>query len=367
MVSKLQIEYLLYGYLYICAALLLFNMIYILGGGLRSGRQRKRISFWKTEIFEQLSGNGTTDSRHEHLLSLRLKKIHQLMAYGAAAECLEQEYSAEELQRYFVRVSPIFQNLASWYVRQENMERAYFAWFVARFRPYRREQHMFRQMMVDFLENSTVYCRENTLKALYSSGDTEAVICGLRFMNDHAIFHHPKLLADGLRGFQGDEEELAKKLWGFQKEWNAKLMTGVVQFITECSGRFQKEFLQALKQPDTDREIRLSLLRYFRRYPYEQAREFLHCAALENDGEEMAIVAAFVLDQYPGEDTVSVLKRALCSGNWYIRVNAASSLIHLGVGEAVKEEMENSGDRYAREMIEYQLQRQKKNEEGIGK
>lgn len=73
------------------------------------------------------------------------------------------------------------------------------------------------------------------------------------------------------------------------------------------------------------KEERLALIRYFRRYRYEPAGKLLR-EYLSDSGKygwETAAVSALALENYPGEDTVLALKKALSSFNWYIRYNAA--------------------------------------------
>ena len=80
-------------------------------------------------------------------------------------------------------------------------------------------------------------------------------------------------------------------------------------------------------------EIRFALIRYFRKYPYREAEEFL-LALLDREKAEfsgLAIAAAAALSAYPGKKTKEALRRALSSRNWYVRRNAAVSLKELGL------------------------------------
>lgn len=71
---------------------------------------------------------------------------------------------------------------------------------------------------------------------------------------------------------------------------------------------------------------------------------------------DLAIVSAAVLDRYPGKDTVAALKRALCHRNWYVRYNAASSLVRLGASQAELQDVFEGNDAFARDILQYMLE-----------
>lgn len=69
-------------------------------------------------------------------------------------------------------------------------------------------------------------------------------------------------------------------------------------------------------------------------------------------------MAALSLGNYPGKETISVLKAALSSANWYIRYNAADMLAgHFRVSYLDISDVYNGRDRYAREILSYMMER----------
>lgn len=355
-IPKFLIEYLLYFYLFICGALLLYNILYIFSEPLRRNSHQRRIKYWQKEVGSVLA-DGRDTTGHRRKVEVKLRHLNYLQAYAAVLEDMAAIHGTESVNSYLSSLGDSFQGLCAYYGKRENMEKAYFAWFARRYHPYREEQTVFRQLLVGYLENSTVYCRENVLQALYASGDMEAVETALGFLSDRGIFHHKKLLSDGLINFNGDCQTLAWRLWSHLGHWNNNTITAVVQFCTSLSAAFQVEFLNVLESSSSDRELRFAILRYYRKFPYEPARECIQALALESEGEDLAIVAAFALDSYAGDDTVSVLEQALCSRNWYVRSNAAVSLLNLGAGQDTLMKLGKTGDAYAKDMLEYHLQK----------
>lgn len=358
---RIDVEMLIYAYMFICVSLLGFNVLYIASAGGKKRRQRRRAQRWEREIKAQMSDRKKVSPQHLKKMERKLRRINALIAYQTALEALKQK-ERERVDDYLLQTGRCFQSLAAAYANRDSMERSYFAWLLAEHRPDWREKHMICEIIMGYLEESTVYCRENVLRALYGFGSVDAVEQAFQFMEDREIFHHPKLLSDGLAGFTGDKRQLAERLWSHLDTWSAERMVAAVQFAMGVSDAFSDPFLQALQRQTLDLEIRLAILRYFRRYVYGPAAPVLRRYAEERDGEELAIVAVSVLERYPGEETMQTLERALCSPNWYVRSNAATSLIGLKIGPEEAERIVHGPDRYAAEMLAYQLKRAGKGE-----
>lgn len=115
--------------------------------------------------------------------------------------------------------------------------------------------------------------------------------------------------------------------------------------------------IQLLAGSLRDDEIRFSCIRYFGKYPYEPAYPILLSFAdcPQDQRWEYAAIAATALASYPGEHTVEVLKKALNSSNWYIRFNAAQSLERFQLTYLELSDVMESGDRYAREILQYRM------------
>ena len=104
---------------------------------------------------------------------------------------------------------------------------------------------------------------------------------------------------------------------------------------------------------------RLEALRYFRRYRYEPIYPIL-LHMMENTQEigwEYQAVTALTLANYPGAETEKVLKAALCHTNWYVRYNAADTLVAAFGNESHRfSDVLEGDDRYAREILLYMLE-----------
>lgn len=355
-----SIEIVIYTYLFVCIALLFFNCFYILRTKQRKKRSERTAKRWQILIEKQMKRLAAGEQReavHSLLMERKLVRIDQLVAYGTALEWLTEK--EEKMTGKYVQANQgALQVLASRYSQKSSMERAYFCYLISRFLPYEGgEYRPLMEILISFLSNATIYCRENVLKALYALGNCQAVENAFQYLNDQLLFHHTKLLSDGLLTFSGDREKLAARLWSHYGEWNETLMLSVIQFISGFSGQYCKIFLTVLKTKGAGLEIRLAILRYFRRHVYEPVHSLLLSYLFEDGTEEnIKIVTASVLACYPGRDTVKALKHTLHHPNWYVRYNSASSLAKLNTPPQALQDILHGEDRYAKEILEYMLE-----------
>lgn len=346
---------LIYGCLLLCVVLLALNLTYVLRAKGRDRQQIKRVQKWKGQV--ELALNSGVTPHHQEVLRRKLTDFRQLVSYQDALDTLA-EHSG--IQNYLDSNHDVFQVLAATYRHRPAVQRAYFAHVIACRHPGRgREHDQLAVLLLDFLDNSTVSCRQNVLLALCALGNSAAVEQALRRFQQEGWYHNPRLLSDGLMTFFGNREALVRRLWSLAHKHEDLFKVAVVQFAAQLSGDFAALFLDALQQEDTPLETRFALIRYFQRHPVSEARPVLQELALHPDGNGPAIAACAALAKYPGRDTVAVLEEALHSRSWNIRRNAAASLAELGVTQVDLPKLVRSGDKYAAEILEYMQERRK--------
>lgn len=165
------------------------------------------------------------------------------------------------------------------------------------------------------------------------------------------------MVTDGLLSFQGDRELLAEELWKNWTHYSTYYKICFVNFFRMISGNFTERLLIVLKDEENDRELRLAVIRYFRKYKYDKAWEYL-CCLVEEWREldwEYAALSALALESYPGKRTIDALKKGCESRNWYIRYNSAQSLGKLIDHEQKGKLIQNEKDIYAKEMMAYKF------------
>lgn len=346
-----------YIYIFICIALLTFNLMYIFTSGRIKRIRHNKAVIWKQEILNSLKSleqTGYLNEDHQYKMKKKLLRIEEMMAYNQAVQQIMFEFPQKNMQHYFDCCHSSFQLLAISYAKRNAMERGFMAYLISLYHPNGGNKHdLLIEVLLTYFEHSTVYCRENVLRALYAMGSITAIEKAFALLSDRGWYHHPRLIADGMGMFKGNQVELIHRLWMRADEWNEELTIAVVQFASNVSGTFSEVFFTALKNQQTPIEIRFALLRYFQHHRYEPVRPLLIKYVLEQEESSLAVTAAATLSKYPGKDTENALRIAMQSGNWYVRRNVATSLVELGVAENAIGEVRKSGNRYGAEMLEY--------------
>lgn len=358
-----SIDKVIYSYLFVCCVLLIYNIIYIAYSKRGKKKYNKKVNGWKKEIRRQLHNlnlGRVIEESHKKLLNKKLNNVNELIFYVRALDSLRD--TGVKLEKYIQENYLVIQELAYKYARKESMSRAFFAYFIFKNPPQKdKEYSPLMEILISYMDNSTVYCRENVLNALYALGNSQAIENSLQIMNDRQWFHHRKLLSDGLLTFAGDKYDLAERLWNYFQKWDDNIMVSVIQFITAYSSNFKTRFFSVLQSEDVSLDIKLAIMRYYRRYIYKPVEPLL--IAYLNDEKEVdeniKIVAAAILDKYPSEETIETLKRALNHRNWYLRYNAALSLVNLKVDIERLQDILEGKDRYAKEILSYMIEQRK--------
>ncbi len=383
---RFGINYMIYFYMFICLTLLFFNIAYIFYQKRRQNIQEIRAMHWKKELaglwkesdctgqafkeqhepdctrqaFKEQHEPGCEGQAfkvHKRRLRRKLKRIDQLIAYNSVMEdCLGTGGVSDYLEECYED----FLFLAVEYGNREAMERAFFAYVISLYYPYMgtpRKQMV--NILLKYMDDATVYCRENVLLALYAIGDAVAVEHAFMYLDSRGLYHSPKLISDGLMTYKGDKEELARRLWSKRNAWNESLVLSVIQFVTQLDADFSEEFIGELQKDNTSLEHRFAYIRYFQRHVKPGLKGYLIDCLKQYDASNnsLAIVISLALGSYPGEDTALALEGALQSKSWYVRKNAAASLLRIGLPEDELRRVYEASDRYGKEILEYVSER----------
>jgi hypothetical protein len=349
------VNIIVYFYIFVCLALLVFNVLYILRSKRRGSyqeRQTKAMAEAQRKVLEKMGSETVPKEAHVKFLTRCFKKAAGLLAFEDALEQNRKIFSREKINEYLMVCSPAVLDTAAAYQKHPAMERAFFAYFVSvNFSDTAEHYRRLGETLLLYLEDSTIYCRENVLRALYSLGAGDALERALLQFQAKGWYHHPRLISDGLMTFQGDREWLARRLWKNERTWDEHILVALVQFMTNLPEDFSDLMFPALQS--RYREVRFAVIRYYQHHPVPEAKPVL--IELVRENEDLAIAASLALEAYPGEDTKEVLKQAMRSTNWYVRRNAAMALLHMGISPKEQEALSMDEDRYAREMFVYVL------------
>lgn len=361
-------ETLIYAYLIICTAMIVFNCVCIFVFRSRDRLLQQRGTRLKDEITGQiwlLQNGAPVSEEHLRFLRRKLRRIGNLMAFDAVLE----EFLTQKpglAQAYIAETRSVFTWVTAENLYHGPMQMAYFAYVLCKYRILSgKTVPLAAEFLTRLLEEPSLYCRENALQAIYSTGDSEFVLRALRQLDKSGRFHHGKLITDGLLTFSGDQQKLSRMLWENFEAFSPSVQAAILDYIRFGGVRLADELLPVLADEGRDDELRFSCIRYFGKYPDSRAYPLLLSFLKYPEARrwEYAAISATALGSYPGERTILALKRAMSSSSWYVRFNASKSLEAFRLTYQDLGDVMDSGDRYAREILQYRLDLRQAQEE----
>ena len=366
-------EILLYGYGAVCLSMLVFNVLY--GLRLRSDDRRMgaKAEILRRRVTEQLARLQENSSgpaqmvQVSHLTWMRrhLSHVNDLLAFDHLLEELDEQSAA--YQSYMEQMKPVFLYLATVYWKRESTQAAYFCYFLARHKLRRHmELDQIQQVVLSYLKKDSLYCKINAWKALCSFGSPSVIVKALQELGGGEENQlHEKVITEALLTYTGNSAELIETLWARLESISLPIQRAVLDYIRFQSGNYCDRMLEILRDERRDKELRLSAIRYFGRYPDPSARLLLLGFLQDRDPTrwEFSAISASALARYEGRDVVDALLRAMNSSNWYTRSNAAASLEAHGLSYEEMLQVLGGRDRYAREMLTYRLKAKQLEEE----
>ena len=351
------VEVLIFGYSLVCLSMLVFNLMYstyLRSGEHRSRRRSGRIADTVGPVLEQETLPEGHMARMEGLLS----HVRDLLAFDEYLQALPPAQAAS----YLPRIAPVFPRLADRYIKCDEIQGAYFSHFIAAWGGFLGEARgKLTPKVAQFIRQKSLYSKVNALKALCALGDGKALLDALLWLvrdEDGRLQIHEKVVVEALLTYRGDTHAFITLIWLRFEQFSVPAQRMLLDYIRFQSGDYRDELLGILTDEKRDKELRLSAVRYFGRYPDDRAREVLLQFASDGDPArwEYTAVAASSLAGYPGRDTTGALTAALRNPNWHVRYNSASSLEQLGFTDEDLLGTAAFDDRYAREMLAYRLE-----------
>lgn len=366
----MKIEIMIYVYIAICVSMIFYNIIYVF---ILKHRERALVSDsekLKKILNEQiniLKKGEEISEKHKKFLCRELDKTSGITAFDKALEeVFEKE--AEITEKYLVDTFSVFETLTHRYISKDTLKIAYFPYILHKYNILKHyEGERLIDVLLDLLRSVNVYCRENTLKALYSMQRPDIVQRALKVIDTNLSFHHPKLISDGLMLYKGDKDELKSTLFESFPHYSVQMKVNILNYFRFAGIRCNSEMFEILKNEKENNELRFSAIRYFEKFPSDDAEPVILNLAenLENRTWEYQTIATSALKSYPGETTFRILVKNLSSSNWHVRQNSAVSCEKLGYTYQDLINIFDGNDRYAREIMRYRLDRRNAEKEAV--
>ena len=355
----MNVEVLIYAYLAICLAMILFNVVSIFV----FEHNDKKLNINKdrfTKAVKQQIEKEHVDEEHKNFIYKKLLKTSNLMGFE---ETLKNLYKVDEerVHKYLYELTDVFKKLMFKYSKKENTQSAYFPYIISEYEIFKglRDEEV-NHLLLEELKSPSIYNRENALCAIYSIGDEHNIFNALKAIDENKYYHHQKLISDGLFKYCKDNKKLHKCLWERKKEFSVEIEVAILDYLRFSTGDLKEEMMELFSRK-YDSEINYCAIRYFGRYYYEPAYERL-IGYLESDDNthwEYKAITATAIVTYPSDRTKKALKQCLRNYNWYVRYNASQTLKVLGAGYDELRDIFEGRDRFAGDIMRYRIDQKK--------
>lgn len=265
-----------YIYIFICVALLLFNIGYVLYVKMRTRRDPERVrtmlQFQMRVFGKGKKGTYTVTEAYREELFGMLRHNVWLRAFHKALVKNDRRYGSDVTRAYLMACADVWLKTATCYCDRSAMERAYLAYIISvDFASVSSRIRGLGRILLEFIKDGdTIYVRENVLKALSTLGDARNIERALLRLEDRGIRHHTHLLTEQFLRFNGDRVSFLRRMWACKDKWNPQTRVALIRAMTTVEADFHLELIPQMDVASGD-EI-FALMRYFKRHPHRDAK-----------------------------------------------------------------------------------------------
>lgn len=356
-----KVENLIYIYIALCGCMMVFNIIYMMF----MTTSEKNVKYSKAVIMKkinsqllQIENGASVKIMHKKYLYQKLKKIHNLLLFEYTLDLNDNK----NVKKYIENIQTIFDKLSIYYKKADGVKKAYFAYILEKYDIIANtKSKILINSMYDFLEENSIYCRDNSFKAIINSNDIDVIIEALKILNKIDYYHYPNIICKALLRFKGNPKDLENKLWKEFDEFNTKVRIAIIRYANEAKLDYREEFYEALFKESLEEEVKIEIVRYFGTNYYEPVQELLieFTELNEVKNHNMILSAAKALKIYNSPETKDALKILMRKNDWKIKEVVSESLSAMITDYYELVDIYNEEDETTRKILRYKMQNQK--------
>lgn len=270
--------------------------------------------------------------------------------YYATKEYQAKTSHPEELLALLEETIDINKILKSGIVRKEYKE-SYALYLLAEFHLGNHQTGIFA---LSALTHHSLHVRNNALNVINKNKNITFFMDAVEIINSKRFYFNDKTITDFFDNYQGNQNEMHQLIYEKMDTYNLNLRKNIMNHfinVNEDHPAIKDKMLDLLQQT-TDKELIISTLRYFNKIVDQRVKADV-LKSMESPDWEVRATSARVIRQYPGQDTVQMLKKGLTDVNYFVRYNSAESFLNLVDSELVLKEVIENEDRFARDTLLY--------------
>ena len=344
------LSFFIYIILFVVIYMIILDIIHVIS----SKGVKKLDNTFKKEVLRQL--NYIKEDKeilklHIEYVAQSLKKRHYLQSFINAITEFNKNEENHKFTRIYISNYEIFvENFLKKNKKKDETIKVYCAVILGEFKLSNYEINSF---LMESLNTNSLYLRVASLEAISKIGNLNKFIEAIKYISDNNYYINNKIFIDILKEFGGDKYLLNKELIDNFNIFNNDLKKSIVDHFKNNKVEFVKEkLLEILKDENSEKEIRISAIKYFSIINSKYAQEIIIDILKRGEWEYRAVSAA-TLSSYKNEESINSLLESITDKNWYVRYNSAISLLHLN--QDIINLVFLKGDKYSRDIIFYAM------------
>ncbi|MDM0470911.1 MAG: PBS lyase [Clostridium perfringens] len=306
----------------------------------------------KKQILKVIKNNNLSKDEILYVEKI-LKKSKSRQAFNKIISELSNNLELKDgISNFMANYLKIIENEIEKYSKKDSIRKCY---FISNLGEYKIDSFKIQNFLMECLNDKSIYVRYNALNAIANIGKRDNFIEALIYMSKNRIYINDKVFIEIIDKFK-NSYEMNRDLARVLNELNTKMQCLIINsFSKNKIDFFNKTLLMKLKD-ESNREVRISIIKYFEKNYYIEAHDKL-IELLSSKWWEERAMAAKSLSKYYSFEVENSLKKSLKDKNWYVRLNSASSILDNNCNEKIIREVLDSEDIYAKEILLYVLQK----------
>lgn len=344
------LSFFIYIILFVVIYMIILDIVHVIS----NKRVKKLDNTFKKEVLRQL--NCIKEDKeilklHIEYVAQSLKKRHYLQSFINAITEFNKNEENHKFTRIYISNYEIFvENFLKKNKKKDETIKVYCAVILGEFKLSNYEINSF---LMESLNTNSLYLRVASLEAISKIGNLNKFIEAIKYISDNNYYINNKVFIDILKEFGGDKYLLNKELIDNFNIFNNDLKKSIVDHFKNNKVEFVKEkLLEILKDENSEKEIRISAIKYFSIINSKYAQEIIIDILKSGEWEYRAVSAA-TLSSYKNEESINSLLESITDKHWYVRYNSAISLLH--INKDIINLVFLKGDKYSRDIIFYAM------------
>lgn len=336
---------------------LLIIIFYIIRTKIHDGTEKKRIEKvmekLKTKVAEHLKLedlNEIPEKDISYIKKLVLTKTG-LLVFNRIYSDYINTYGYDERIKSYAALIVDYNILLKNRIVRDKYRKSYILHLLA---GYRINSPKVIEFALDSLESNSHYVRNNALRVIGNSGNVESFLEAYNIISFSDKYFNNKMILDLIDSFKGDKQSLNHALDNEFDSFSVEIQKVIIEHFTNVkySGAM-KRLLDVLKN-SSQVELKIAATKYFSSVASSESYPLILGNA--DSGEwELRAVTVKVLEKYNKPETIDKLIERISDQNWFVRYNAALSLISLDTDNETIKKIFECNDRYAREITLYAM------------